>query len=86
MFGYYEAKNQYTIWKFLIDERHQSKGYGRAALRQGIIFLKNKFGVREIYLGVTVGNERAKRLYMSVGFRETGVVENNMEEMRLSVE
>ena len=86
MFGYYEAKKQYTIWKFLIDERHQNKGYGKAALSQGVAFLKNKFGVREIYLGVTVGNESAKHMYTSVGFKETGLVENNMEEMRLSAE
>lgn len=83
MFGYYEEKKQYTLWKFLIDKEHQSRGYGKAALLKGIMYMKNRFAVRELYLGVSVGNERAKGLYRSVGFKETGVIEENMEEMRL---
>lgn len=82
MMGYYEARNQYTLWKFLIDKDHQNKGYGREALKQGIRYLKDKFGAGEIYTGVTPGNETAKHLYSSVGFKETGLIENNMEEMR----
>ena len=40
MMGYYEAKQYYTLWKLLIDERYQHQGYGRQALEQGIEFLK----------------------------------------------
>ena len=82
MMGYYEAKNQYTLWKFLIDKNQQGKGYGREALIKGIKYLKDRFGIREIYTGVVLGNERAKHLYRSIGFKETGLVEDNMEEMR----
>lgn len=38
--------------------------------------------MKEIYTGVALGNETAKHLYASVGFVETGVVEDHMEEMR----
>ena len=82
MMGYYEAKNQYTLWKFLIDKNQQGKGYGREALEKGIKYLKDRFGTKEIYTGVALGNERAKHLYRSIGFKETGLIENNMEEMR----
>lgn len=85
MLGYYEAKNQYTLWKFLIDKDYQNKGYGREALKQGIEYLKDRFGAREIYTGVALGNEKAKHLYCSIGFKETGLTENNMEEMKLSL-
>ena len=84
MMGYYEAKNYYTLWKLLIDRDHQHRGYGKEALRLGIAFLKERFHVNEIYTGVIPGNDVAKRLYESVGFRETGLFENNMLEMRLS--
>ena len=82
MLGYYEARNQYTLWKFLIDKKYQNKGYGREALIQGIQYLKNRFGAEEVYTGVKPENENAKRLYRSVGFEATGLVENDMEEMR----
>ena len=40
--------------------------------------------MNEVYTGVIPGNVVAKRLYESMGFRETGLFENNMLEMRLS--
>ena len=82
MMGYYEAKNQYTLWKFLIDKNQQGKGYGREALEKGIKYLKDRFGTKEIFTGVALGNERAIHLYRSIGFKETGLIENNLEEMR----
>ena len=84
MMGFYEAKNYYTLWKLLIDRGHQHKGFGRKALELGIAFLKDCFDVREIYTGVIPGNDAAKKLYESMGFRETGLFENGMLEMRLS--
>ena len=83
MLGFYEARGQYTVWKFLIDRHYQGQGCGKAALKLGIEFLQERFGVKEIYLGVSAGNEAAKRLYRSVGFRPTGAVDGTMEEMRL---
>ncbi len=85
MMGYYEAKQYYTLWKLLIDKDHQHKGYGRDALKLGIDFLKKSFDVKEIFTGVTPGNSVAKHLYLSVGFKETGLLENNMEELRLEL-
>ena len=85
MMGYYEAKHYYTLWKFLIDKNHQHKGYGRKALELGISFMKDKFDIKEIYTGVAPGNSVAKSLYSSVGFKDTGLIEFNMEEMCLKL-
>lgn len=85
MLGYYEARNQYTLWKFLIDKKYQNKGYGKEALKQGIQYLKNTFLAKEIYTGVSVGNEQAKHVYQSLGFVETGLVEEGMEELKFTI-
>ncbi|MBR5712282.1 MAG: GNAT family N-acetyltransferase [Lachnospiraceae bacterium] len=82
MMGYYEAKDYYTLWKLLIDRNHQGRGYGRKALELGLAFLEERFGVSEVYTGVAPGNAVAKALYHSMGFEDTGVFENNMEELR----
>jgi len=81
MMGYYEAKHYYTLWKFMIDQRYQNKGYGRKALELGLAFIREKFHPEEIYTGVAPGNSVAKRLYESVGFVDTGLREFGMEEM-----
>ena len=82
MMGYYEAKQYYTLWKFMIDQRYQNKGYGRQALELGFAYIKDKFNPAEIYTGVAPGNTVAKKLYKSVGFEDTGLIECGMEEMK----
>lgn len=82
MMGYYAAKDYYTLWKLLIDRKYQGRGYGRKALQLGLAFLEERFGVTEVYTGVAPGNETAKALYHSMGFEDTGLFENNMEELR----
>lgn len=83
MMGYYEVKQYYTLWKFLIDHRYQNKGYGRKALELGLAYVKEKFDPPDIYTGVAPGNTVAKKLYISAGFEDTGLIECGMEEMRL---
>lgn len=84
MLGYYQTRDQYTLWKLLIDKNHQNKGYGKEALLKGLMYLKANFEVREIFTGVALGNEKAKHLYRSIGFIETGIIEDNMEEMKFT--
>ncbi len=83
MMGYYELKSYYTLWKFLIDQKYQNKGYGRKALELGIAYVKDRFNPPDIYTGVAPGNMVAKKLYKSVGFEDTCLIECGMEEMRL---
>ena len=85
MLGYYELKNQYTVWQFLIDERYQHRGYGKVALGLGIQFLKDSFNVSEVYLGVKFQNIIAKKLYSSFGFVETGEITDTALEMKLII-
>ena len=60
MLGYYEERSQYTLWKFLIDEKHQHKGYGRKALKLAVQYLIDRFNVAEIFTGVAYGNDVAQ--------------------------
>ena len=76
MMGFYKPKGVYTIWRFMIDERFQGQGYGKAAILLAIEYLKNRFNLNEIYTSFVIGNNTAERLYYSVGFRQTGEIEN----------
>lgn len=86
MLGFYELKNQYTLWKFLIDEKYQNQGYGREALKLGIDFLIEHFKTKEVYTAYEATNKIARNLYASLGFCETGEVAGNEVEMKLTVE
>jgi len=82
MMGFYEVKQQYTLWKLLIDERYQHRGYGRQAVELAKQYLIDTFGVAEIYLGVHEDDEVAIRLYQSAGFMATGETDGKQIEMK----
>ena len=65
---------QYWIYRLMIDRRYQGKGYGREALRQLIALLKADPDCGSIYISFEPGNEPARRLYESMGFRPDGRV------------
>lgn len=85
MLGYYEEKSQHTLWKLMIDEKHQNKGYGRQALQLAIEFLKNNFKVKSVFTGCVFCNIAAKEMYQSFGFKETGITDEVCFEMKLEI-
>ncbi|MCR5782193.1 MAG: GNAT family N-acetyltransferase [Clostridia bacterium] len=72
-------KDNYEIWRFMIDKRYQGRGYGKEALRQAIEFIKTwPCGKAEcIWISYEPENEIAKKLYASFGFEETGEMDGN---------
>lgn len=68
------AKGSYNLWRFMIDERCQGKGYGRAAMKLILDFIAGEpCGPAEYcWLSYEPENAAAKALYASFGFTETG--------------
>ena len=69
-------KNNYSIWRLMIDERHQKKGYGKEAVRLALEFIRTwPCGTAEYcVLSYEPENAAAKELYHSFGFEETGEI------------
>ena len=86
MMNYDDEDNTYGIWRFMIDERYQRKGYGKAALQLAIAYLRDKFKATEIYLSFEPENTVAERLYSSAGFRPTGEVDDGEVVMCLKID
>lgn len=64
----------YEVWRFMMDEQYQGKGYGRQALSIALDILK-KFPYGKacnVYLSYVPGNDGGSHLYESVGFKATG--------------
>src|SRR4051794_1141739 len=72
MFGRDDATGQWWIMRYLIDTRHQGRGYGTAALPLLIDLIVERHGCNELFLGYDPSNEVAKRLYERMGFAPTG--------------
>ncbi len=63
---------------FFIDRRHQGKGLGRMTLEHLLQWARKAYpSAREIETAVEPTNAPARRLYESLGFHYTGVVNPN---------
>lgn len=74
MYGYSEELNGYEICRIMIDYKFQGNGYGMEALLLIIKEMVNQFKCDEIFITFVPENEKAKQLYLSVGFKDTGRV------------
>ena len=90
MIGYNEAalegpdapkvlKDNYSLWRLLIDKRFQKQGFGREALRLALEFVKTwPRGEAELCAtSYNPENEVAKKLYASFGFAENGEMDED---------
>ncbi|WP_197280648.1 GNAT family N-acetyltransferase [Bosea vaviloviae] len=60
-----------SLWRFMIDHRHQGKGYGKAALMLLCRDLSAS-GFRCLETSVVLGLASPLEFYRALGFRETG--------------
>ncbi len=71
-FKEYNGKKYYYIWRFMIGEEYQKKGYGREAFKKALEFVRTKpcGDAQYITLSYEPENVVAKKLYASFGFEE----------------
>ena len=60
------------IYRFMIDRKHQGKGYGRAALGKALDEIRAIRRIRKVSISYMPENPVAKPFYASFGFVEVG--------------
>ena len=74
MFSTYPDPREGHHWvhRFMIDQRYQGRGYGRAGAREVVRYMASLPGCDEIWIGYDERNTAAASIYRAVGFVETG--------------
>lgn len=72
MYGIDPDDGKYWVFRLMIDEQHQGKGYGKNALAQIIDRLRMLPDCVEIFVGYRPENFRAASLYGGLNFARTG--------------
>ena len=80
---YEDPNDRYWLWRLMIDESQQGKGYGTAALQVIIQYFRDH-GANNIRLSTKETNTNALRMYRKVGFFDTG--EMNDKEIVLQLD
>lgn len=58
--------------RLMIDEKYQNRGYGKAAIKKLLEFIKEKYGSTPFYTSFEPENTVAEKLYESMGFTKAG--------------
>jgi diamine N-acetyltransferase len=78
---------EWSIWRVMIDARYQGRGYGRAAMKLLLARLRREsHGHKEILISFEPENVAAKELYVSLGFEDTGMLDEGELVYRLRIE
>jgi diamine N-acetyltransferase len=66
------------LWKLLVDERHQGRGYGREAVRLVADIVRGN-GATELLTSCVPGDDGPEPFYRRIGFSPTGELDENGE-------
>lgn len=87
MYGLWKQEGEGgRVWldRFMIDERYQGMGYGRAALPAILEKIRQEYGRNEIFLSLYEENRRAMHLYEQAGFHLTGETDPHGEKLMVT--
>lgn len=85
MYAHHQEHKEGYLCRFMIGHKFQGKGYGKAAMNILLDIFKNEFKAEKGKLSVVPENEVALKLYESVGFKRTGIIEDDEEIMVVSL-
>lgn len=85
-YGLDAGDDNYWLYRFMIDQRHQGQGYGRAGLLAAIEEWKADSSIPHVTLGYEPTNLVAERLYLSAGFVKGDMAPWGERTARLTIE
>ena len=68
-------EGEWFLWEYMIAGEQQGRGYGRKALQELIRLMQTQYGMHTMTTTYIWGNAVAARLYESLGFEQTDVVD-----------
>jgi diamine N-acetyltransferase len=78
------AKEEYWLWRFMIDARYQGAGFGRRALELLIDRVKTRPGAKALFTSCVPGDGSPCPFYEKMGFVYTGEEDEGELVMRLA--
>jgi diamine N-acetyltransferase len=78
-------KPQYYLWRYMIDGRYQSLGFGFRAMEQVIEFVRQQPNADSLLLGYVKEPGGPRDFYARLGFVDTGELHNGEWIMRLEL-
>ncbi|HEY1277680.1 MAG TPA: GNAT family N-acetyltransferase [Thermoleophilaceae bacterium] len=75
----------YFLWKLLIDERYQRRGYGAATIDAVVDYVRGRPEADVLYTSCSDGPGSPRGFYLRYGFTDTGRVESGENVLALDL-
>ncbi len=80
-----EEKPEYYLWRLMIDEQYQRKGYGGQAIAQVLEYVRGLPNANKVRLSYFPAEGEPLPFYEKLGFVKTGEWEDDEKVMELSL-
>jgi diamine N-acetyltransferase len=77
------AKPHYYLWRLMIADGFQGRGYGRATIGLVAEHVRSLPNAAELLVGYVLGEHGPERFYLDLGFEPTGALDEGEVEARL---
>lgn len=85
MLAWNEKEREADIWRFMIAEEYQGKGYGTDAMKVAIGMIKDEDKFDYVSLSYVPGNDVGQHVYEKLGFKATGDIDDGEIIMKLDL-
>ncbi|MCB8943679.1 MAG: GNAT family N-acetyltransferase [Ardenticatenaceae bacterium] len=75
----------YFLWRLMVDQQYQRRGYGRFAVNLLIDYVKTRPNATELFVSCVPGEGSPQPFYESLGFVDTGELIGTENVLRLSL-
>jgi diamine N-acetyltransferase len=75
----------WAIYRLMVGKDYQGKGYGRAGMVCLLEYLRAIPGYNAVLISFVPDNDAAQKLYASLGFEDTGEIEDGEMVYRLAL-
>jgi len=77
---------EYFLWRLMIADGYQHRGYGRRAVGQLIEYVRTRPNATELLVSYHPGEGGPRDFYLSLGFQDTGKIDDGEVVLRLPLE
>ena len=79
------ARNEIRLWRFMIDQRYQHKGYGKKMLDLACEHVLRGGKAGRLLSSYIAGADGPEGFYLNYGFKKTGGFRNNGREIEIAL-
>ncbi|HEL1603713.1 TPA: GNAT family N-acetyltransferase [Streptococcus suis] len=79
LLSYQPMENSYYIWRLLIDQKYQNRGYGKEVIRHILSLAKEDSSCQKVSVNYVIGNHKMRYILEKLGFQSVGLEGQEMK-------